>query len=97
MADRTPEMTVGISDAEPTSVQTLIRQLTDSATSDGDGVRGEVLLDVEVDGVRCVLVRSPDRPAQAPVPLSPRELEIAQLVARGYPNKAIASGLKISS
>ena len=59
----------------------------------------EVLLDVEVGGVRCVLIRLPpqtqDRAEQAR--LSPREQEIARMVADGYPNKTIAAVLDISS
>jgi DNA-binding CsgD family transcriptional regulator len=46
-----------------------------------------------VDGVRCLLTRLP----KAHVPLSPRELEIARMVAKGYPNKTIATILDISS
>jgi DNA-binding CsgD family transcriptional regulator len=55
----------------------------------------QVLLDVEVDDVRLLAVRQ-----RQPTPmslLSPREQEIASMVARGYPNKTIASVLEISS
>lgn len=59
----------------------------------------EVILDVEVGGVRCVLIRLPpqtqNRAEQAR--LSPREQEIARMVADGYPNKTIAAVLDISS
>jgi len=56
------------------------------------------LLDVVIDGVRCVLVRSSgSRSATSAIMLSPREQEVAQMVAQGYPNKAIASSLNISS
>lgn len=59
----------------------------------------EVLLDVEVGDVRCVLIRLPPqtqvRAEQAR--LSPREQEIARMVADGYPNKTIAAVLDISS
>jgi DNA-binding CsgD family transcriptional regulator len=79
----------------------------------------QVLLDVELLGVRCLLVRRPEAagaveavgatgaagdaapgvPASpgAEVTLSPREREIARMVARGYPNKTIAGVLEISS
>jgi len=48
----------------------------------------------EHEGVRCVLVvdLTPER-----VALSPRELQIARLVARGATNRAIGSMLDISS
>jgi DNA-binding CsgD family transcriptional regulator len=55
-----------------------------------------VLLDVESDGLRCILVRAPERPRDTPL-LSPREQEIARMVARGLPNKTIAAVLEISS
>jgi DNA-binding CsgD family transcriptional regulator len=50
---------------------------------------------VEVGGVRLLALRS-----ESPSPLSllsPREQEIARMVASGYPNKTIASVLEISS
>ena len=60
--------------------------------------RGEtpgVLFCAEVDGVRCTLMKAPPRPA-AEVWLSPREKEIARMIAKGFPNKAIAAVLDIS-
>jgi DNA-binding CsgD family transcriptional regulator len=48
---------------------------------------------LEHDNVRCVLVVSPQLPRHA---LSPRELQIARLVAAGATNRAIASSLDIS-
>jgi DNA-binding CsgD family transcriptional regulator len=62
------------------------------ANADGKGV----MLDIQVDGVRCILTRVPQQPSRAPV-LSPREREIARMVAAGYPNKTIAGVLDISS
>jgi DNA-binding CsgD family transcriptional regulator len=55
-----------------------------------------VLLDLEVDGIRCLLVRSQPRTAADRVVLSPREQEIARMVAKGHPNKTIAAVLEIS-
>jgi DNA-binding CsgD family transcriptional regulator len=86
------------------SVNVLIRQLV--ARLDGgrsllphspepESAVKRILVDTEVDGVRCILVRM----SQAPCPrlsLSPREREIARMVAKGYPNKMIASVLDIS-
>jgi two-component system, NarL family, nitrate/nitrite response regulator NarL len=56
----------------------------------------DVLLDVELDGIRCVLLKT--KPAREPTAaLSPRELEIVRMVAKGLPNKTIASVLQISA
>jgi DNA-binding CsgD family transcriptional regulator len=52
-------------------------------------------MDVEIDGVRCLLVRS-EKPTKTVVRLSPREQEIVRMIAKGYPNKAIAAVLEIS-
>ncbi len=61
---------------------------------DGDRVE-EVLCEVDVDGARYVLARiAAARPAA--VGISPREREIAALVAQGLPTKAIAAALAIS-
>jgi DNA-binding CsgD family transcriptional regulator len=54
---------------------------------------GEPSLVVTVDGVRCALTPVQPTPADG---LSPREREIACMVARGYTNKMIASVLDIS-
>lgn len=57
----------------------------------------EVVLDVEVEGFRCILLRlQPVGHGDDPT-LSPREHEIARMVAKGYANKTIATVLDISS
>jgi DNA-binding CsgD family transcriptional regulator len=80
-------------------VQELIQQAALTEASPAHKTAGqpepEVMLDVEVDGVRCLLVRSRPHP-HAHSALSPRELEIARMVATGYPNKIIADVLDIS-
>lgn len=55
-----------------------------------------VLVDMEIDGMRCIVLETP-QPRPTAVPLSPREMEIARMVAKGLPNKAIASVLQIST
>ena len=86
-------------------VQKLVRQLVNQASdlyqsSDPGKVDmddQEVILDQEVNGIRCLLVRSHPKIDRAQVMLSPREQEIARMVAEGYPNKTIAAVLDISS
>lgn len=93
---------------ESLAFETLVRQLVAHARSAAHAPRhttshaevspedsGEVLIDCEVDGVRCVLARTRSAAAES-VHLSPRELEVARMIAKGYPNKIIASVLEIS-
>ena len=84
-------------------VESLIRQLAahaQCASDDNVGTTGntqaEVLIDAEVDGVRCLLVRKSER-GMSQISFSPREREIARMVAVGHPNKMIAAVLEISS
>ena len=92
---------------DPRAVETLVRKLvahaehassgpTRPTPTDGedDEASDEVLLACEVDGVRCVLARS--HHASDPLSLSPREREVARMIAKGYPNKIVASVLEIS-
>jgi DNA-binding CsgD family transcriptional regulator len=55
-----------------------------------------VVLDLELEGVRYVLLREERRRAPALVSLSSRELEIARMIARGHTNRTIAAVLEIS-
>jgi DNA-binding CsgD family transcriptional regulator len=56
-----------------------------------------ILLDLQVDDVRCRLeVTAPDNSSPTSL-LSPRETEVARMVAQGYQNKTIAVVLEISS
>lgn len=84
-------------------IEELLRSLASKLQSshhqqggnDADTSREQVLLDVEVGDVRLLALRQA-RPSAISL-LSPREQEIARMVARGYPNKTIASVLEISS
>lgn len=68
----------------------------DGGPDGGGGVRGDsVLLDVVLGDVRLLALRL-RRPSPMSL-LSPREQEIARMVAQGYANKTIASVLEISS
>jgi DNA-binding CsgD family transcriptional regulator len=68
----------------------------DAAPTSFDHEGDEVLLDIDVDGNRYLLMRLPQLdPMRAS--LSPREQEIARMVAAGHPSKAIAQVLNISS
>lgn len=86
------------------SVQVLIRKLVAKADEDNisqipttdEPLPSRVLIDARVDGVRCLLVRESPLPSAA-ISLSPREQEIARMIAKGYPNKTIAAVLEISA
>jgi two-component system, NarL family, nitrate/nitrite response regulator NarL len=80
-------------------VEDLFRMLlmntpTTNHESSLNGPSEQILLDIDVDGERYLLVRMP-KPSH--IPLSPREIEIVRMVAQGHPNKIIADVLSISS
>lgn len=57
-----------------------------------------VILDLAFDQVRVLVVAdAAQQPDRSDTTLSPREREIARMVAEGYPNKTIAAVLDISS
>ena len=66
--------------------------------------REKVLLDMETNGVRCLLLQSiresefdKPGPEHEEVILSPHEQEIVRMVIKGHPNKTIAAVLEIST
>jgi DNA-binding CsgD family transcriptional regulator len=85
------------------SAEQMLKQLVAHAVElAGDGIAGdgarteEVLLDMDLDGARYMLLRLP-KPETPRVQLSPREQEIVRMVAQGHCNKVIAGVLSISS
>lgn len=103
--------TEGLSGTLEPAVGQLVRQLIENDARHTETVADEIILDIELDGIRYLTVRchgrsepaphtgqSADPPTEEPSPpLSPRESEIARMVAKGYANKTIASVLDIST
>jgi len=88
------------------SIETAVRQLVSLVRRYGPESTGiqslggadRVLLDLQVDDVRCRLEAvPPPQSTHSGSLLSPREKEVARMVAQGYPNKTIAAELEISS
>ena len=81
-------------------VRSLLRHVkegtSDSSLPEVEHEPQEIVLEEEVDGVRYLLIRSRPQTPSAQAALSPREQEIARLVAKGHPNKVIAAVLEIS-
>jgi DNA-binding CsgD family transcriptional regulator len=101
-AARAPALTVERDGDGPLGGETvsLARRLLRRASFEAPVALGDadevVLLDLEADGVRLVLIAKADvRDVHAL--LSPREQEIVRMVSRGYPNKTIAAVLDIST
>lgn len=89
---------VGNASGVQTLVQQLVKEVVDTSSTafnESEPTTPGLILDIEVDGVRCLLFRQESKSPQ--VALSPREQEIARMVAKGYPNKTIAAVLDISS
>lgn len=91
-------------DRDASAVHTSVRELVGLIESSGpEPLAGDkqhptevVLLDMEVDGARYLLVRMPKHDHER-LQLSPREYEIVRMVAKGHPNKVIADVLNISA
>lgn len=86
----------------------VLDQISRSIRSGNGAMNSAVLAELELENLHCLLTRrTPEaapaervaqHPAAAPPRsgLSPREEEIARMVAKGYPNKTIAAVLEIS-
>ncbi len=101
---RMDEVENGVQELTSERVEWLVRELVRVLSGSGGaledrnpgGAPEEILLDIHLDGERYLLVHSQSRAPGDQAPLSPRELEIARMVAEGYPNKTIAEVLDIS-
>jgi DNA-binding CsgD family transcriptional regulator len=90
-------------DAEAEHLEYLIRAIL-AKTERGEEAFGadrqqgseNILLDIDLDGLRYLLIQMPV-PDHSHNALSPRELEIARMVAQGHQNKIIANILNIST
>jgi DNA-binding NarL/FixJ family response regulator len=60
-----------------------------------EAISGQIVFESDVDGCHYCLVKCESRPCQK-FKLSPREREIANLIARGFSNKGIGQNLNIS-
>lgn len=82
----------------------LLKRLVEYVTTDGESrilrrrtpeQTDEVIFEAEIDGTQYYVVCNRPPPT-LPVTLSPRELAIARLIAKGLPNKTISDILEIS-
>jgi DNA-binding CsgD family transcriptional regulator len=78
-------------------LESLLRELVRAVAARAAAPLTElsVVLELEVDALRCVMLV--ENAESATGALSPREQEIARMVGAGYPNKTIAARLGISS
>jgi DNA-binding CsgD family transcriptional regulator len=82
----------------------LVRKLTgepqgadENSETEAAIVRGKIVAETTIEGGRYLLVRCLVKPGDALMSLSPRERDIIDLIAKGYPNKMIADLLEIST
>jgi DNA-binding CsgD family transcriptional regulator len=75
-----------------------VRELADRLVGEAErsGGEAEFTFEVEERGYRCMVVRVPETGSSEAHGLSPREQEIARMVAQGHANKTIAAVLDIS-
>lgn len=80
-------------------VEELARRLVeclDENTEVGAPGEDEIILEIEIGGVRYLLVRACSPHARPGVQLSPREKEVVRLVSKGHSDRTIAAVLDIS-
>lgn len=73
----------------------VLRRLIDQLPRAPEPGDRPLVLEAELDGLRCLVMLEPVVRAESM--LSPREQQIARMVAQGHPNKTIAAKLGISS
>lgn len=102
MSDEANRKARALRELAVSKTRALVRELADHAAlarhhgDDGAYEHADVILQTDVDGLRCVLRRHARADATAPPTLSPREREIARLIAYGHQNKVVADRLSIS-
>jgi DNA-binding NarL/FixJ family response regulator len=101
--DKLNDARTTVIDPADADASTLVEALVSVVLSDiaqrQHGRRGEasdVILDLEVRGIRCVLSRVPQSSRATEPQLSRRQVEIATMIADGLTNREIASTLQIS-
>lgn len=90
---------VKLNEPEADIAVTLANELLNSMRSGNlaaPNVPSDVLFDREFNGYRVILMRGACT-GESTTSLSPREQEIARMIAKGYPNKTIAAVLEIST
>jgi DNA-binding CsgD family transcriptional regulator len=78
------------------ALQTLVEEVQRSHAEGVHGDSKELIFDITVNGVHYTVARNGKVVYEEKNSLSPREKEIVRLIARGLPNKAIASVLEMS-
>ena len=95
-ADPAGAGTFGTDDRIRELVRSLVQSLACCELAPTD-IAQELIVDIEVDGARYLLIRQACQKPGIQAVLSPREMEVARMVSKGYPNKVIAGVLEISS
>ncbi|WP_221327075.1 helix-turn-helix transcriptional regulator [Actinoplanes sp. L3-i22] len=103
-ADPSPELVLLAPSEIQFELRRLVRRLAEGAhllrqcqePPAGDTPDRQVLLDLEIDGVRCLLTRRGTQGNKGVSRLTTREREVAHMVAMGLTTSAIAGKLAVS-